>query len=42
LLVDTGDGLLLTDFKTARSSWSEDHVADLPEADEKNTHRVIE
>jgi len=28
LVVDQGDALMMTDFKTARSSWSEDHVED--------------
>jgi putative RecB family exonuclease len=28
LLVDTGDALTVTDFKTSRSSWSEDHVTE--------------
>jgi putative RecB family exonuclease len=28
LLVETDEALLLSDFKTARSDWSEDHVAD--------------
>src|SRR5580700_2842169 len=28
LLVDTGDGLTVMDFKTARTSWSEDRIAD--------------
>ncbi len=28
LLVDDGDGLVLTDFKTARSNWSDEHVRD--------------
>jgi putative RecB family exonuclease len=28
LLIDTGDALVVHDFKTARSRWSEQHVAD--------------
>ncbi len=28
LLVDDGDGLVLADFKTARTSWSDEHVRD--------------
>lgn len=28
LVVDEGDGLVLTDFKTARSAWSQDHAED--------------
>lgn len=28
LLVDTGDALELSDFKTSRSSWSDEHVAE--------------
>ena len=28
LIVETGDALTVTDFKTARSAWSEEHVAE--------------
>lgn len=28
LIIDTGDGLRVTDFKTARTSWSEAYVTD--------------